>query len=57
MFEIDKQISNLQNRALDLNEQEALFELNITDYKLKDLYKNFENYKNLWYTTKDWSYN
>lgn len=41
----------------DINEQEQLFGLTMSNYKIKEMNKKFDIYKNFWRTVRDWRAN
>lgn len=57
IMELDKLLTIAQTKALDYNEQENLFGLNMTKQEIKSITKKFDVYKSMWLTTRDWKNN
>lgn len=57
MDELDKQFMSFNSRMIDLNEQEQLFAMPLTNFKIKETYKKFEIYRNFWGSVLNWKVN
>jgi len=44
-------------KSIDFNEQENLFGISTTVYSIKEIFKKFELFKDMWLTTKHWKNN
>jgi len=44
-------------KATDFNDQEHLFQMQVTNYGIKEITKKFELFKYMWLTTRDWKKN
>lgn len=57
MNELDNQFMSFNARMVDLNEQEQLFAMPMTNFKIKETYKKFEVYRNYWASVLNWKTN